>query len=200
VASELHEFGARGGAMEIARMALDRIDWPSTDERWFRRAAKPLLFWHHVPWLYAGNKEFDRAIRILWRVRCLFVLRLNLRQPRIVARAKVIAAYDEQFSALQLFWRAVRSGIQLSLVQVPASPSYSFRNALRELAPRNDRPCHTSLRGSSIRPASERRRDFVRRPVPPRPRTLSPRGEMNARGVARIALVFRPLAIRQPLP
>ena len=46
--------------MRIVRMALERIDWPRDDPRWFRSLAEPLCFWHHIPWLYAGNREFDR--------------------------------------------------------------------------------------------------------------------------------------------
>jgi len=57
---ELLRFGADGGATEIVRMSLARIDWPRQDERWFRMLASPLSFWHHIPWLYAGNKDFDR--------------------------------------------------------------------------------------------------------------------------------------------
>jgi ankyrin repeat protein len=53
-------FGADGGASEIVRMALARINWGRDDDRWFRMLSSPLLFWHHIPWLYAGNKEFDR--------------------------------------------------------------------------------------------------------------------------------------------
>ena len=30
------------------------------DPRWFRMLASPLSFWHHIPWLYAGKKDFDR--------------------------------------------------------------------------------------------------------------------------------------------
>ena len=61
VAEELLNFGASGGAPEIVRMALERIDWPRDDPRWFRILAQPLNFWHHIPWLYAGNRELDRA-------------------------------------------------------------------------------------------------------------------------------------------
>ena len=61
VAEELLNFGASGGALEIVRMALERIDWPRDDPRWFRILARPLDFWHHIPWLYAGNKDLDRA-------------------------------------------------------------------------------------------------------------------------------------------
>jgi hypothetical protein len=42
-------------------MSLKRIHWTRDDTRWFRALASPLSFWHHIPWLYAGNKDFDRA-------------------------------------------------------------------------------------------------------------------------------------------
>jgi len=57
---DLLRFGGDGGATEIVRMALARVDWPRTDVRWFRMLAAPLSFWHHIPWLQAGNKELDR--------------------------------------------------------------------------------------------------------------------------------------------
>ena len=60
LAEELLRFGADGGATEIVRMSLARIEWPRHDGRWFRMLASPLSFWHHIPWLYAGNKDFDR--------------------------------------------------------------------------------------------------------------------------------------------
>lgn len=60
LAEELLRFGADGGATEIVRMSLERIDWARHDVRWFRMLASPLSFWHHIPWLYAGNKDFDR--------------------------------------------------------------------------------------------------------------------------------------------
>jgi ankyrin repeat protein len=60
VAEELLRFGASGGDPENVRMALERIDWPRDDPRWFRCLTEPLSFWHHIPWLYAGNPEFDR--------------------------------------------------------------------------------------------------------------------------------------------
>jgi ankyrin repeat protein len=61
LAAELLQFGASGGDPEIVRMALERIDWPRDDPRWFRCLAEPLNFWHHIPWLYAGNREFTRG-------------------------------------------------------------------------------------------------------------------------------------------
>jgi ankyrin repeat protein len=60
LAEELLRFGGDGGATEIVRMSLEHIDWPRDDPRWFRMLASPLSFWHHIPWLDAGNKDFDR--------------------------------------------------------------------------------------------------------------------------------------------
>jgi ankyrin repeat protein len=60
LAEELLRFGASGGDPEIVRMALEGIAWPPDDPRWFRCLTQPLSFWHHIPWLYAGNREFDR--------------------------------------------------------------------------------------------------------------------------------------------
>ncbi len=60
LAEELLRFSADGGATDIVRMSLERIDWARDDARWFRILASPLSFWHHIPWLYAGNKDFDR--------------------------------------------------------------------------------------------------------------------------------------------
>ncbi len=59
--AEILRHGAGGGDPEIVGMALERIDWPNQDARWFGILTRPLYFWHHIPWLYAGNKDFDRA-------------------------------------------------------------------------------------------------------------------------------------------
>ena len=59
--AEILRFAASGGDPEIVRMIVDRIDWPHDDPRWFRIVTEPLYFWHHIPWLYAGNKAFDRG-------------------------------------------------------------------------------------------------------------------------------------------
>lgn len=61
VAEELLEFGASGGDSEIVRMALERVNWPRDDPRWFWILGSPLSFWNHIPWLYAGNPDFDRG-------------------------------------------------------------------------------------------------------------------------------------------
>lgn len=60
LAEELLRFGADGGATEIVRMSLERVRWDRHDARWFRMLTSPLSFWHHIPWLSAGNKGFDR--------------------------------------------------------------------------------------------------------------------------------------------
>ncbi len=60
LAEELLRFGADGGATEIIRLSLERIGWARHDPRWFRMLASPLSFWHHIPWLHAGNRDFDR--------------------------------------------------------------------------------------------------------------------------------------------
>jgi ankyrin repeat protein len=59
--AEVLRFGADGGASEIVGMALKQIEWQRDDPRWFRMLTSPLYFWHHIPWLEAGNKDFDRA-------------------------------------------------------------------------------------------------------------------------------------------
>jgi ankyrin repeat protein len=61
VAEELLRHGSDGGDPEIVRMALECIDWPRDDRRWFGIATNPMYFWHHIPWLYAGNRDFDRS-------------------------------------------------------------------------------------------------------------------------------------------
>ncbi len=53
-------FAADAGAVDIVRLTLPLVDWPRNDSRWFNILCSPLSFWHHIPWLYAGNKEFDR--------------------------------------------------------------------------------------------------------------------------------------------
>jgi ankyrin repeat protein len=59
--AEVLRFGAMGGSPEIVAMALEKIDWPRDDPRWFRMLSEPLYLWHHIPWLQGGNKNFDRA-------------------------------------------------------------------------------------------------------------------------------------------
>ena len=64
LAEDLLDFACSGGDPEIVRLALQRIDWPRADQRWFWFLQRPLDFWNHIPWLYAGNKELDRGTYI----------------------------------------------------------------------------------------------------------------------------------------
>ena len=61
VAEALLGSGATGGDPEIVRMALERIDWPLDDERWYWRLQDPLCFWNHMPGIPTGNPELDRG-------------------------------------------------------------------------------------------------------------------------------------------
>ena len=60
LAEEVLRFGADGGATEIVRLALPYVKRDRNDTRWLGMLAAPMSFWHHIPWLYAGNKDFDR--------------------------------------------------------------------------------------------------------------------------------------------
>ena len=60
VAEQLVAAAARGGDPEILGIALERIDWPRGDERWYGPLAGPLGFWNHStgPWCHP---EWDRG-------------------------------------------------------------------------------------------------------------------------------------------
>lgn len=57
---EALRFAADAGATDIVRLTLPLVSWPRSDNRWFGILCSPLCFWHHIPWLYAGEKDFDR--------------------------------------------------------------------------------------------------------------------------------------------
>jgi ankyrin repeat protein len=61
LADYLLEFALSGGGADIVRMALEHIDWPRDDRRWFLMLGRGLDFWNHMPWLYAGNPDLDRG-------------------------------------------------------------------------------------------------------------------------------------------
>src|SRR5206468_373055 len=81
LAEDLLEFAASGGDPEIVHMALERIDWPRDDPRWFWMLGSPLSFWNHIPWLYAGNPELDRGTYIT-----CFRLVLERCDPNLIGR------------------------------------------------------------------------------------------------------------------
>jgi ankyrin repeat protein len=49
------------GDPEIVRIALDRIDWPRDDPRWYGRLTGPLAFWNHIPWIESEKWPFERG-------------------------------------------------------------------------------------------------------------------------------------------
>ena len=61
LAEDLLRYGADGGAVEIVRMALERVDWAPDDPRWTEILTQPLSFWNHIPWLSVGNHDLDRG-------------------------------------------------------------------------------------------------------------------------------------------
>jgi hypothetical protein len=50
-----------GGDPDIVGMALERIDWPPDDPRWYSTLRGPLSFWNHVPWIQSEKWTFDRG-------------------------------------------------------------------------------------------------------------------------------------------
>ncbi len=60
VAEQLLWGAACGGEPEILRMALERVDWPPEDSRWYPVLTQPLRFWNHSagPWCH---HEWDRS-------------------------------------------------------------------------------------------------------------------------------------------
>jgi ankyrin repeat protein len=55
---------ACGGDSEIVRMALDRVDWPRGDPRWYRILEQPVRIWNHGPWPWA-NEAWDRGTYVV---------------------------------------------------------------------------------------------------------------------------------------
>jgi hypothetical protein len=80
LAEELLWAGACGGDAEIVRMALERVDWPRDDPRWFHILEQPLRIWNHGSGGWA-NPEWDRGTYL----EC-FRLVLNHCDPNIRGR------------------------------------------------------------------------------------------------------------------
>ena len=60
VAEELLGAAATGGDPEIVRLALEHVDWPRDDPRWFPILEQPLRIWNHgnAPW---ARHDWDRT-------------------------------------------------------------------------------------------------------------------------------------------
>jgi hypothetical protein len=60
LAEELLGSAATGGDPQIVQMALERIDWPPDDSRWYWKLCDPLCFWNHMPGMPTSNATLDR--------------------------------------------------------------------------------------------------------------------------------------------
>jgi ankyrin repeat protein len=58
VAEEL--LGGDAGEPDIIRMALERIDWPRDDPRWYWVLKGPTTFWNHIPWIASPKWQLPR--------------------------------------------------------------------------------------------------------------------------------------------
>ena len=63
VAEQLLWSGASGGDPEIVRMALEKIDWPRDDPRWFWMLWRPLP--GHEPWAKQYRELFIECFRLI---------------------------------------------------------------------------------------------------------------------------------------
>jgi ankyrin repeat protein len=60
VPEQLLSGAACGGDSEIVRLALEHVDWPQHDPRWFSILEQPLRIWNHGSRFWA-NTEWDRS-------------------------------------------------------------------------------------------------------------------------------------------
>lgn len=79
LAEQLLWGSACGGDPEIVRMALQRVDWPRDDLRWFHILEQPLRIWTHG----SVGKDWDRSTYVT-----CFRLILNRADPNIVGRTQ----------------------------------------------------------------------------------------------------------------
>ncbi len=55
LAEQLLWGAACGGNPDVVQLALEQIDWPPADPRWFYMAVQPMRFWNHGPGFWADN-------------------------------------------------------------------------------------------------------------------------------------------------
>jgi ankyrin repeat protein len=55
LATQLCWGAACSGNPDVVRMALQQIDWPPDDKRWFYMVEQPMRFWSHGPGFWADN-------------------------------------------------------------------------------------------------------------------------------------------------
>ncbi|HLN03909.1 MAG TPA: ankyrin repeat domain-containing protein [Bryobacteraceae bacterium] len=72
---------ACGGDPEIVRMALERIEWPRDDPRWYRILEQPLRIWNHMDG-HCANPSLDRGTYVTCFRLILERCDPNIRHPR----------------------------------------------------------------------------------------------------------------------
>jgi ankyrin repeat protein len=77
LAEQLLWGAACGGDPEIVRMALESVDWPRDDPRWFHILEQPLRVWSHG----SGSADWDRGTYLT-----CFRLLLERADPNIIGR------------------------------------------------------------------------------------------------------------------
>ncbi len=88
LAEELLWSAACGGDPETVKRALEHIDWPRQDRRWYRMLEQPLRMWNHMGTFWE-NTDFDRTT---YR-RCLELL-LERCDPNVEGRFGMCILHD----------------------------------------------------------------------------------------------------------
>jgi ankyrin repeat protein len=96
VAEQLLWGGACGGDPEIVRMALERVDWPRDNPRWYRMLEQPLRIWNHGPWPWA-KLDWDRSTYVT-----CFRLMLERCDPNVRGRFGLTMLHDVAASREQV--------------------------------------------------------------------------------------------------
>jgi ankyrin repeat protein len=79
---------ACGGEPEIVRMALERVDWPRDDRRWFRILEQPVRIWNHGAWPWR-QPDWDRGTYVT-----CFRLVLERCDPNVAGRFGLTMLHD----------------------------------------------------------------------------------------------------------
>jgi ankyrin repeat protein len=96
VAEEILDPAASAGSTDILRMALERIDWPRNDSRWWGILASPLCLWNHIPWIYSEKWDLDRSTYLP-----CFAMVLDRCDPNITGRFGITVLH---YAAASYHW------------------------------------------------------------------------------------------------
>lgn len=122
VAEELLDAAACGGDPEIVRLALEHVDWPRDDPRWFPVLEQPLRIWNHGS-RGRARPDWDRAT-----YRTCFALVLERCDPNIRGRT----ADDPRFGL------TILHSVAGSREHVTADERAAFANVLLDAGARLD--------------------------------------------------------------